>query len=82
MVQINPGEYTTLAPCYLSTKDDVCTISPGALKRYSRCTQATHEPLEHLKITTKSKTSVTLPVQTAATTSNNHLPPNHSGIDS
>ena len=44
VVELEPGNFVLLAPAYLSKKDDVNTISPGALKRYSKCTEATHEP--------------------------------------
>ena len=53
VVEISPGTFITLAPAYLSTKDDVCTISPGALKKYSNCIEAKHEALKYLQITTK-----------------------------
>jgi hypothetical protein len=64
--EISPGNFVLLAPSYLSTKDDVCTISPGALKRYSKCKEATHEAFEYLKITTSNNRSVKMKVETAA----------------
>ena len=66
IVEVSHGSFVILAPAYLSTKDDVCTISPGALKRYSKCSEASHEALEYLKITTSNKRTVMIKVETAA----------------
>ena len=66
IIEIQPAIFLTLAPAYLSTKDDVNTISPGALKRYSKCTEASHEALEHVKITTSKNQKMTLPTITVA----------------
>ena len=66
ILEVAPGIYLPIAPAYLSTKDTVCTISPGALKRYSGCTKATHEALSHLHILTAKKQSIIMKVKTAA----------------
>ena len=66
IMEVEAGEFIILAPAYLSKKDDVCTISPGALKKYSKCIKAEHEALEHLKITTKKKRTYTFKVESVA----------------
>ena len=66
IIEIQPSIFLTLAPAYLSCKDDVNTISPGALKRYSKCKEASHEALEHVKITTSKGQKLTLPTITVA----------------
>ena len=66
IIEIQPFIFLTLVPAYLSCKDDVNTISPGALKRYSKCKEASHEALEHLKITTSKGQKLTLPTITVA----------------
>ena len=60
------GVFIILAPSYLSTKDDVCTISPGALKRYSKCKKATHEALEYLEIVTNKNQKIRIKADQAA----------------
>ena len=77
IAELSKGNYCILAPAYLSTKDDVCTISPGALKRYSKCKQATHEPLEYLSITTSSNQTIKIKSQTAAGLDYIKLPIHH-----
>ena len=64
--EISPGNFVLLAPSYLSMKDDVCTISPGALKWYSKCIEAMYKAIEYLKITLQNKQSVKMKVETAA----------------
>ena len=50
--ELAPKHFVVLAPCYLATQDDVCTISPGAMKQYSKCKRATHEAMESLFVET------------------------------
>jgi len=50
LAELEPGAFVLLAPAYLSTKDDVNTVSPGALKRYSKCKRAIHAASEYLEI--------------------------------
>ena len=66
VVETEPGNYVILAPAYLSKKDDVNTISPGALKCYSKCIEAKHEALEYFQLTTSNKKSYKLSVETVA----------------
>ena len=54
-----------LAPCYYSKTDDVSTLSPGALMRYSGCSRAVHSALQHLEIC-KDGRSTLIPVETVA----------------
>ena len=55
--QLAPGLAVLLAPCYFSTTDDVSTISPGALIRYSGCEEASHSATKHLDIKKDGKTT-------------------------
>ena len=64
LAQMDEKKFILLAPAYLSTQDNVKTISPGALKRYSNCTQSTHVALESLVITINHNT-YTLPTTIA-----------------
>ena len=66
IVELQPDVFVTLAPCYLSEPDDVCTISPGALKRYSKCKEARHEALDYLIVTTSENVTTKLKLKTAA----------------
>ena len=52
-----------LAPCYYSKTDDVSTLSPGALMRYSGCSRAVHSALQHLEFC-KDGQSTLVPVET------------------
>ena len=54
-----------LAPCYYSKTDDVSTLSPGALMRYSGCSRAVHSALQHLEFC-KDGQSTVVPVETVA----------------
>ena len=66
IMEIKPKIFVLLAPAYFSEKDDVNTISPGALKIYSELSEATHEPLEHLNLKTKKGQEVKIPVDTVS----------------
>ena len=51
-----PGFPVLLAPCYYSKTDDVCTISPGALIKYSGCSEAIHSSFKYLQVTKDGRT--------------------------
>ena len=56
VAELAPDLHVLLAPCYYSTTDDVSTLSPGALKRYSGCEKANLESvggLDYSKIVIK-----------------------------
>ena len=59
------GTPMLLAPCYCSKTDDVSTISPGALIRYSGCSEANHSALKHLSIN-KDGRLISIPVENVA----------------
>ena len=59
------GTSILLAPCYYSKTDDVSTISPGALIRYSGYSEANHSALKHLSIN-KDGRLISIPVETVA----------------
>ena len=65
LAELEPNTFVLLAPAYLSTKDDVNTISPSALKRYSKCKRAIHAAAEYFEVEMKGKT-VRMKVETAA----------------
>ena len=66
VVEIAPELYVVLAPCYLAAQDDVCTISTGALKQYSKCKRATHEAMESLFIETAEGKCANIKTQVAS----------------
>ena len=65
LAELTTGTYVLLAPAYLSTKDDVNTISPSALKRYSKCTRAIHAASECFEVEMTTKTT-RMKIQTVA----------------
>ena len=52
-------------------------ISSGALKRYSKCKEATHEPLKYLKTTTLSNQTIKINRQAVAGLDYIKLPIHH-----
>ena len=65
MIQVE-GTYLLLTSSYLSTQDDVNTISTSAPKRYSKCTKASHQAMEYLSIATAKKKTIVTKIITVA----------------
>ena len=63
--ELAPGVFVLLAPAYLSERDNVNTCSPGALVRYSGCTEAVHSAMHSFRVTFKGK-KYSLPIKTVA----------------
>ena len=65
LAELEPGTFVLLAPVYLSAKDDVNTVSPSALKRYSKCKRAIHAASEYFEVEMKRK-MIRMKLETAA----------------
>ena len=63
--ELVPGTPVLLAPCYYSKTDDVSTLSPGALIRYSNCTEANHSATKYLEVKKEGKV-IHVPLESVA----------------